>query len=1669
MRNTRASEALRGDVAIVGMACMYPQALSLGELWENIVSGADAVTEMPPERVPPSFYDPEATANDRTYCRRGGFLGARVPFDPLPFGIMPIITECGDPEQLLALKVAHEALRDAGYDPEKMDGERVEVIIGRGNYANRALSTAQHHVSIVNNVLEILKAARPDTTDAELAGLRQELLAGLPRFGPDNAASLVPNFTTGRIANRFDLMGTNFTVDAACASSLVALELGAHHLLSGKCDAALVGGAFIVSDLTHIAVLTQIGALSRRSEIRPFDTAADGTIIGEGVGILVLKRLEDAREDDDRIYAVVKGVGTSSDGRALGLLAPRVDGEELALRRAYEMAGIDPATVGLIEAHGTGTPTGDATEIQALTRVFGTRDPDCGDGETGLAQRCAIGTIKSMIGHALPAAGAAGLIKTALALYHKILPPTLHCEQPNPKLGLEKTRFYVNTTASPWIHGGEHPRRAGVSAFGFGGSNAHVILEEYRDAEEQRPGLLTRWPTELCLLGAADRAGLLERARELAGRLAASPGVELKDLAYTLSRTLDAEGERLAIVAESLDDLRSKLARACARLADPGCSQIKDVRGIYYFAQPLARSGKLAVLFPGEGSQYVGMLGDLCNHFPVVRRVFDRADNIGSMADIFPPPWPDERERAEQRLWSTVSGAVKAVLVANTALHALFRRLGLRPDAVLGHSSGDFTAGLAAGVFDDDEAMLRRLSRLWHAYDDPQGNGAAAGLLAVGASAATALDRLEELAPQLAVAMDNCPHQVVLAGPREAVDRARERLLAANILAEHLAFDRAYHTPEFYPHLRPMQEVLDGTPIRPPALPLYSCTTADVYPSDVREIRRLMVDHWCRPVRFQETIRKMHADGVHLFLELGARGNLTAFVEDILRNESHLALCADSSRRHGLTQLNHVVALLCAHGVPLQLDELYARRSPQHVELGEHPQEEARLDPRKMLTLTPIQLRLDRHAEPATRPAPERAEPILAPPVAVRPTGQPVPGAASNGVSAAARQQTALGSTSALAAGSPSAVPVPYLEGAPAARFETTLAPTEHVCPVSSETDDPMIAYLQTMEQFLAVEQSVMEAFLLPAMPAEPAPPIAEYPLLGTITVAGEELQAERLLSLETDSFLFDHMFGRKISVDPELRPIATVPTTVSMEVMAEAATALVPGLRVIGMQRIRSLQWMNVTERPTTLRIAARRVGEQAGVTSVQVTIWSREAGEDAPDKDESPAADAVVLLAADYPAAPAAAPFPLQNARPCRTPVPQFYEWLFHGPQFHAVCALHQVGDDGITADLMTLPMERFFAEPSADAMILDPVVLDGVGQLSAAWVHERVADPGIMFPIQIDEVLFYGPRFHGSTVLPCHLRLLQCDFRQVQANMDVIGPDGRVHSRIIGWRHYRIHCPEYRIRMSRDSRSELSGELWDLPTAPLPACGNYVASLVDGLSEKGSATMEDACACIVLSRSEREQWRSLRGPRNRRAQWLLGRAAAKDAARAYLKRQYGLALYPADVEVTAECAGAPPARGRPRVTGAWAPDLPALPAISLAHTGMFGVAVAGGAGPDDPLGIDIERVRPREAGFMGLAFSPDERAWLEALDEPERWEWATRFWCAKEAVGKAVGHGLVDGPAGVTVQHVDWNTGRLELRLTGALARLVPELSDVSVVAYTARQQDLAVASTVCERVE
>ena len=750
------------DIAVIGLACLFPGAPDVGTFWRNIVGKVDAITDPPPEAWDPSIYfDPAAEDNDRVYCKKGGYLGALAEFDPIEHGIVPRAVEGGEPDQWLALHVAREALRDAGYENLTKYRERSALIVGKGTYANRGTLSMIQHAMLVDYTLDILKAVQPALSDEELRRVRADLKRRLPRFDSETAPALVPNVTVGRIANRLDIMGPSYTIDAACASSLVAIDIAVKGLRQREYDVALVGGLQVATPHPVLSLFCRLQALSPSERIRPFDKDADGTLLSEGLGMAVLKRRIQAEEDGDRIYALIKGTGVATDGRAVGVLAPRVEGEELALRRAYAQAGVAPETVELIEAHGTGTLVGDAVEIEALRRVF---------GERAGRRLCGVGTVKSMIGHTMPAAGMAGFIKAVLALYHKVLPPTINVSEPSPRLGLERTPFYINTEARPWILGPD-VRRAGVNSFGFGGINAHAVLEE-SDPTGAEVSFDIGWDSELCVVAGENRADVVDSLNQLKSALARSPRVPLAEVARAQNLRPQPLERAVSIVADTTDDLVRKVDRTLMRLADPACRKIKDPSGIYYFEEPLAGSGKLAFLFPGEGSQYAGMLADLCQRFPTVRRCFDQINRMFAqhprgylLGDVlYPPPQLPGQQSDTGRMLFEMETAVEAVLTANHALHLLLTELGIVPDVLLGHSTGEFSAFRAARMFlEGDEELVLALNKIYRLALRTDQVPEPADLIAIGAARERVQPLCESLGGDATIAMDNCRHQVVVA------------------------------------------------------------------------------------------------------------------------------------------------------------------------------------------------------------------------------------------------------------------------------------------------------------------------------------------------------------------------------------------------------------------------------------------------------------------------------------------------------------------------------------------------------------------------------------------------------------------------------------------------------------------------------------------------------------------------------------------------------------------------------------------------------------------------------------------------------------------------------------------------------------------------------------------
>ncbi|WP_142214880.1 type I polyketide synthase [Streptomyces sp. SLBN-118] len=874
------------DIAIVGMACRYPGADDLAGYWANIVAGTDSVTEVPADRWDSAaHYDPDpARAGERTPSRWGGFLSP-APFDALAHGIAPASLGSIEPVQLLALDIAARALADAGYaGGRRFDRSLTSVVFGAeagtdlaGAYGFRALYPGY------------------------LGELPPELDEQLPRLTEDSFPGVLANVIAGRVANRLDLGGANCTIDAACASSLAALDLACKQLRHGESDMVLCGGADVHNSINDYLMFASVRALSPTGRCRPFDASADGIALGEGVACLVLKRLADAERDGDRIHAVVKAVGASSDGRSLGLTAPRPEGQRRALDRAYRLAGIAPREIGLVEAHGTGTVVGDSTELAVLTEAFGDIEPG----------HCSLGSVKSQVGHTKCAAGLAGLIKAARAVHRGVRPPTLHLTSPNPDWQPDSSPFCFDTEARPWTAPAGR-RIAAVSAFGFGGTNYHAVLAGYGEEDEPAHGLDV-WPAELFCFRGTDRAAALRSVDRLAARLeqndTAGRPWPLRDLA---AETSCGEGTiHVAVVATGLEDLAGKLERAQEFVPGDGV-HVRD-------EDP--DPGKTAFLFPGQGSQRPGMLGDLFIAFPRLRALLYDEDPRRTAA-MFPPAAFTPEGRAAQRAAVTDTRTAQPALgLTGAAAHLLLTSLGVRPDCTAGHSYGELVALWAAGAY--DTATLMRLSErraeaiLTAAGDEP-------GAMAAVASAP---QDLPDLPPGCVVANHNAPEQSVISGPTGAVDAAIGALREAGLRAERLPVACAFHSEVVAGAAQQLAEELARARVAGPAIPVWSNTTASPYPAGAAAVREMLARQVAEPVRFAEQIEAMYAAGVRTFVEAGSGRVLTGLLGRILGDRPHTAVPLDVAGEHGVTRLVTALAELAAAGVPFDPEPLFRGRT----------------------------------------------------------------------------------------------------------------------------------------------------------------------------------------------------------------------------------------------------------------------------------------------------------------------------------------------------------------------------------------------------------------------------------------------------------------------------------------------------------------------------------------------------------------------------------------------------------------------------------------------------------------------------------------------------------------------------------------------------------------------
>ncbi|MBW2460570.1 MAG: acyltransferase domain-containing protein, partial [Deltaproteobacteria bacterium] len=893
-------------IAIIGIGCMFPKAQDLASYWQNIQDGRDCISETPETHwKPEDYFDADASAPDMTYGRRGGFLDA-IDFDPLEFGISPRDMEATDTTQLLGLTVAKEALRDAGYpaDEANFDKEKVSVVLGVTGTLEMVIPLgARLGHPIWRRALTDAGVDRA-TTDDVVKRIGESYVGWQENSFP----GLLGNVAAGRIANRLDLHGTNCVVDAACASSLSAMHLAMLELQTGRSDMVVTGGLDTFNDVFMFMCFSKTPALSPTGDSKPFAEDGDGTILGEGLGLVVLKRLADAERDGDRIYSVIRGIGSSSDGKGDAVYAPSAEGQARALRAAYGAARVDPRTVELLEGHGTGTKVGDAVEVGGLKKVYGEL-PD------GQAPWCALGSVKSMIGHTKAAAGAAGVIKATMSLYHGTLPPTIKVDQPTPAAAPDTTPFYVNTEKRPWLRNGS-PRRAGVSAFGFGGSNFHCVLEEYQGAPET-----VDWDGRVQILAfsGADRD---ELGRTVANIAALEDWRKVRTRASELRAAFDSNAPcRLVVVVEQSKAHADVLAAAQQLLESKAEDSWSSPQGIYFGSGP---KGKVAAIFPGQGAQYPNMLRDLACQFPIVRDTLGAADEafgpgrrLGNL--IYPHAAFDGETRDEQqRALRSTDVAQPAIGAVSIAALRVLESFGFTFDAAAGHSYGELTALRAAGSLDD--RSFSELSRL-RGELMAEGDGDRGSMLAVIADREEIDAFVDEHGLDLVVANRNAPTQMVLSGATAEIERAEAALDAAEISSKRLTVAAAFHSPFVAEAAVPFGAAVARAGLGAAAVPVFSNTTGEVYPADAGAAQALLGEQLAKPVEFVSLVENLADAGVTTFVEIGPSRQLSGLVKKTLRGRPVTVTAIDASRgaHSGQRDLARTLAEVSAAGHTLDL------------------------------------------------------------------------------------------------------------------------------------------------------------------------------------------------------------------------------------------------------------------------------------------------------------------------------------------------------------------------------------------------------------------------------------------------------------------------------------------------------------------------------------------------------------------------------------------------------------------------------------------------------------------------------------------------------------------------------------------------------------------------------
>ncbi len=922
----------KNPVAIVGMAGVFAGAKNIHEYWKNIIEGVDSITDIPASRWEiEEYFDPDPSAPDKTYCKRGGFI-PDLEFDPVEYGLPPNILEDTDVSQLLALLIARDALENAGYGKEsgKLDDAlraNTGVVLGVGG--------GQKLITPLTSRLQypiwrkVLKSSGVNDTDAEK--IIEKMKLAYVGWKENSFPGMLGNVISGRICNRFDLGGLNCVVDAACAASLGAVKMAVSELVEGRADMMLTGGVDTDNSPFMYMCFSKTPAFSKSGNIRPLDAESDGMMIGEGVGMMVLKRLKDAERDGDHIYAVIKGVGSSSDGRYKSIYAPRKSGQVLAMNRAYEESGYKPGSVGLIEAHGTGTTAGDITEFNSVNEVFS-------EGHKG-ESHIAIGSVKSQIGHTKACAGAAGMIKIAMALDQKVLPGTINVDNPNPEFDLDNSALYVNAETRPWINLSKDPRRASVSAFGFGGINVHFALEEYLGKKsESKRYYSAAYPI---FFEQDDLNALKKEIQEFAQATDGDNAILAME-----NQILQAEKKsgtplkyRAGFVFTDIADAQKKIALLQTEIGKYTSGLVESPVGVFISDLPVKNNDQIVALFPGQGAQYVNMgnnlnysLKDFSQPLEQMDMIRQKSKNDPLSSVIYPKPvFNNDSKNELNKTLTNTENAQPAIGAISAGIYKDLVNRGFKSTYHAGHSFGELTALWASGVLDDEGYYELAIAR-GEAMSAIGGGKDAGKMLAVKASEEKLAADIKDHG-KVVMANINAPEQVVLGGPSEDIDKVAIDLESKGYKVSALNVSAAFHTPLVGHGVKKFAERIDKITFKKPAGKVYSNSSGNTYPQEPNKIKGILSDHILNSVRFKDEIEQIHKDGGRIFVEIGPKRILSNLVKDILGDKEYYAVSTQSSpSKNAYSQYLESLVKLRVLGCAISLEDNFRMEFPKKVE-----------------------------------------------------------------------------------------------------------------------------------------------------------------------------------------------------------------------------------------------------------------------------------------------------------------------------------------------------------------------------------------------------------------------------------------------------------------------------------------------------------------------------------------------------------------------------------------------------------------------------------------------------------------------------------------------------------------------------------------------------------------